>query len=182
MDPATVFPDPASLAAAVGETGYLADDDLATVSSLAMRLRRPLLMEGGPARAKTALAEALADALDVPLIRLQCYEGIAATQALYDWDTPPDPCVRALPGGGRRPRDVGEVGEPLRRPLPARPPGAARPARVACVLLVDEIGRADDEFEAFLLEVLSTWSVTIPELGTVVCGRHRGRAHEQSHA
>src|SRR5688572_32054748 len=78
----------ADLAQRLGATGYLADDELATVGFLALRMERPLLLEGEPGTGKTALAEALADALELPLIRLQCYEGIDASQALYDWDFP----------------------------------------------------------------------------------------------
>src|SRR3990170_645926 len=79
---------PDDVAARLGETGYLCDDDLATVAFLALRMQRPLLLEGEPGTGKTALAEALAEALGLPLIRLQCYEGIDASQALYDWDFP----------------------------------------------------------------------------------------------
>src|ERR1700710_918376 len=79
---------PQAVVAALGSTGYLADDDLATVVYLAHGMQRPLLLEGEPGTGKTALAEALAELQDVPLIRLQCYEGIDATQALYDWDFP----------------------------------------------------------------------------------------------
>src|SRR6187401_2663803 len=78
----------ADVATRLGATGYLADDELATVVFLAQRMERPLLLEGEPGTGKTALAEALAESLDLPLIRLQCYEGIDATQALYDWDFP----------------------------------------------------------------------------------------------
>ena len=81
-------PDASALAERLGATGYLADDDLATVLFLALRMQRPLLLEGEPGTGKTALAEAVAESLDLPLIRLQCYEGIDATQALYDWDFP----------------------------------------------------------------------------------------------
>ncbi len=149
-------------------TGYLVDDELATITWLATRLSRPLLLEGEPGTGKTALAEALALAAGVPLIRLQCHEGIDASQALYDWDFPRQilhlRAVEAVDGASSL-ADV-EAGLFEERFLVARP--ILRALREApAVLLVDEIDRADDEFEAFLLEVLSTWQVSIPELGTV---------------
>jgi len=159
---------PDAIAARLGETGYLADDALATVAFLALRMQRPLLLEGEPGTGKTALAEALAETLDLPLIRLQCYEGIDATQALYDWDFPRQILhLRALEAAGAG-TDVEEAEKSLydERFLLARPVLRALQESPA-VLLVDEVDRADDEFEAFLLEVLSTYQVSIPELGTV---------------
>ena len=151
----------------LGTTGYLCDDALATVTYLALTMNRPLLVEGEPGTGKTALAEAMAESLDLPLIRLQCYEGIDATQALYDWDFPRQILhLRALEAAGGA--DVEEAEKSLydARFLLARPVLQAL-QQTPAVLLVDEVDRADDEFEAFLLEVLSTYQVSIPELGTV---------------
>jgi MoxR-like ATPase len=168
---------PAELGGLLGGTGYLCDESLATVGWLALTMHRPLLLEGEPGTGKTALAEAFAQALGVPLVRLQCYEGIDAGQALYDWDFPRQILhLRALEAAGALDRHTGPVDavaaeESLfdERFLLARP--VLRALRESpAVLLVDEIDRADDEFEAFLLEVLSTYSVSIPELGTVTAG------------
>ena len=160
----------AQVAEQLAATGYLCDESLATVVFLSGRMQRPLLLEGEPGTGKTALAEALAQVAGVPLLRLQCYEGIDASQALYDWDFPRQVLhLRALAAaGGLGGQSVEEAEKSLydERFLLARPVLAAL-QQTPAMLLVDEVDRADDEFEAFLLEVLSTYQVSIPELGTV---------------
>jgi MoxR-like ATPase len=162
--------DPASLATRLAEVGYLADTGLATATYLTLALRRPLFLEGDAGVGKTATAQALADVLGAPVIRLQCYEGIDAAQALYDWDFPRQILhLRTAEAAGRAPRvDAEELEAELydRRFLLARPILQALETD-PCVLLIDEIDRADDEFEALLLEVLSEFRISIPELGTV---------------
>lgn len=153
--------------AALEETGYLVDEGLAIACFLALRLRRPVFCEGDAGTGKTALASALAEVLDAPLIRLQCHEGIDASQALYDWDFPRQLLrLRASEAAGVTDSEKLEGALYDRRYLLARPLLRALES-APCVLLVDEIDRADDEFEAFLLELLSDFAVTIPELGTV---------------
>jgi MoxR-like ATPase len=159
---------PAALAAELAGTGYLADDGLATAGWLALRLGRPIFLEGDAGVGKTAFAQALASTTGARLVRLQCYEGLSASQALYDWDFPRQLLhLRAVeatrPGAG-----TAEVEADLydRRFLIARPLLEAL-ENAPCVLLVDEVDRADDEFEAFLLEVLADAAITIPELGRI---------------
>jgi MoxR-like ATPase len=169
VDDALDIKSPAEVATALDGTGYLPDEGIATAAFLAMRMRRPLLCEGEPGTGKTALAQALATALGVNLIRLQCHEGIDAAQALYDWDFPRQLLhLRTLEAaaGGELDADAAESSLYTPRFLLARPLLRAL-QESPCVLLVDEIDRADDEFEAFLLEVLSEYAVTIPEFGTV---------------
>jgi MoxR-like ATPase len=164
------FADPSAVSDALDAAGYLPDKGLATASFLAMRMHRPLFLEGDPGVGKTALAQALAVITGSRLVRLQCYEGIDASQALYDWDVTRQVLhLRALEATrGEQRVDVASAERSLfdERFLLARPVLQALRTSPS-VLLVDEIDRADDEFEAFLLEVLSTYAVTIPELGTV---------------
>ncbi len=163
---------PAELAAALRSTGYLADDGLATATFLAMHMNRPLFCEGEPGTGKTALAQALAQVLGAELIRLQCHDGIDASQALYDWDFPRQLLhLRALEAaasatGDTLDADAVEASLYDRRFLLARPILRALQTSPS-VLLIDEVDRADDEFEAFLLEVLTEHAVTIPEIGEV---------------
>ncbi|SDU69387.1 AAA family ATPase [Jiangella alkaliphila] len=158
---------PGDLARRLDAAGYLADDGLATAAFLALRMGRPLFLEGEAGVGKTSLAQALAEVLGAPLIRLQCYEGVDAAQALYDWDFPRQLLhLRAAEAAGVT--DVDQLEHELydRRFLLARPLLRALETTPS-VLLVDEVDRADDEFEAFLLEVLSDFTISIPELGTV---------------
>jgi MoxR-like ATPase len=159
--------DIAALTAALEEHRYLADRGLATAVHLALRLPRPLLLEGAPGVGKTEVAKVLAQVLDAELVRLQCHEGIDRAQALYAWDHPRQLLhLRALEASGERPADheADLYGE---RFLLARPLLRALQLGSRAVLLIDEIDRADDEFEAFLLELLSDLQVSIPELGTI---------------
>jgi MoxR-like ATPase len=164
-----VIDSPAALAKRLGETGYLADEGLATAAFLAQRMGKPLFCEGEPGTGKTALALAIAQATGLELIRLQCHEGIDAAQALYDWDFPRQLLhLRALEaaGGGHLDADAAERSLYDERFLLARPLLAALRG-APCVLLIDEIDRADDEFEAFLLQLLDENAVSIPEYGEV---------------
>jgi len=159
--------NPADLARLLEGVGYLADIGVATAAYLALALPRPLLLEGEAGTGKTSLAHALAEVLGAQELRLQCYEGIDASQALYDWDFPRQLLhLRAAEAAGSVDADALEAEVYSRRFLLARPLLAALETSPA-VLLVDEVDRADDEFEAFLLEVLSDYTVTVPELGTI---------------
>jgi MoxR-like ATPase len=160
---------PEELAVELDRVGYLPDAGVTTAAFLALRMHRPLFCEGEPGTGKTSLALALAQALSLPLIRLQCHEGIDASQALYDWDFPRQLLhLRALEAssGGSLDADAAEASLYTRRFLLARPLLRAL-EESPCVLLVDEVDRADDEFEAFLLEVLDSNAVSIPELGEI---------------
>ncbi len=168
--PAGLLPEgvgsPADLRDRLADLRYLADDGLAVAVYLALRLSRPLFLEGEPGVGKTEVAKTLATLLDTPLIRLQCYEGIDAAEALYDWDFPRQ--LLHLRASEHEDVSADDAMHEVysERFLLARPLLQALRTSPA-VLLVDEVDRADDEFEAFLLEVLSDWSVTIPEVGTI---------------
>jgi MoxR-like ATPase len=155
------------LATALREHAYLADHGLATAIWLALALDKPLLLEGEAGVGKTEVAKVLAELLGRRLVRLQCYEGIDASQALYEWDYSRQLiAVRAAQLGDQ---GVGDLFGPDF--LVERPLLAAVRAGADAVLLIDELDRADDEFEAFLLEVLSEFAVTIPEIGRVEAAR-----------
>ncbi|MBA3339835.1 MAG: MoxR family ATPase [Geodermatophilaceae bacterium] len=164
----TDWSSPEGLRTALEGTGYLADEGIATAAYLALAMQRPLFTEGEAGVGKTALATALAQATGRPLYRLQCYEGLEASQALYDWDFPRQMLhLRAAEAAGLT-DDPDKLEASLydRRFLVARPLLQALEDSPS-VLLIDEIDRADDEFEAFLLEMLSDFTISIPEIGTI---------------
>ena len=159
--------DPGQLSGLLEAQGYLADPELATSLFCALKIPQPLLLEGEPGVGKTEAAKALARALDTPLIRLQCHEGIDASEALYEWNYPRQ--LLAIRLAEAQGRELAEVDLFQRQYLISRPLLRAleHPGPRPAVLLIDEVDRADDEFEAFLFELLGEGSVTIPELGTV---------------
>jgi MoxR-like ATPase len=164
---ADLVPDVETLARRLGAVDYLVDEGLATSIFLSLRLPQPLLLEGEAGVGKTEAGKALAAVLDTPLVRLQCYEGIDAAEALYEWNYPRQ--LLAIRLADARGTELSE--DDLFGPeyLSARPLLRAlqHPGPRPAVLLVDEIDRADDDFEAFLLELLGEAAVTIPELGTI---------------
>ncbi len=165
-DLAERLPDVAALLTALDKVSYLADEGLGTALFLAARMGQPILLEGEPGVGKTEAAKALASVLDTPLIRLQCYEGLTSEQALYEWNYPRQLlAIRLAEARGEKPREADLFSDDylLERPLLA---ALSHPGPRPAVLLIDEVDRGDDEFEAFLFELLAESAVTIPELGT----------------
>ena len=169
--PSTAFEDvdEATLREVFEATDYVADDDIVTTVLLALKLGKPLLVEGQPGSGKTELGKVLAEGFGAELIRLQCYEGLTAEHALYEWNYSKQLlAVQAGERGVSADASVFDADYLLERPLlRALTAGGDRPP----VLLIDEIDRADEEFEALLLEVLSDFQVSIPELGTIAAER-----------
>ena len=167
--PTTTEPDPIrEIVSELESRDYIADPAIATSIFMAQALERPLLIEGRAGVGKTEIANVMAQLLDTSLIRLQCYEGLDVTTALYEWNYAKQLLwIRLDEGSGRstdeRERQIFSRDFLLERPLLAALTQPDKPP----VLLIDEIDRADEEFEAFLLEVLSEFQVTIPEIGTI---------------
>src|SRR6476661_224281 len=161
----TTVPDNAQeVRAGMGRHHYLADEGLATSIFLALRLRRPLLLEGEAGVGKTEVAKVLADWTGAELVRLQCYEGIDATQAVYEWDYARQLLhLRAVEASGAQIDEDELYSKPflLKRPLLR---ALDHDRRLPPLLLIDQVHRADDDFEAFLLELLSDWTISVPEL------------------
>lgn len=168
-----MLPSIEATATALAEQAYIADPGLSTSLFLALRMGKALLLEGEPGVGKTEVAKVLSRAFDTPLIRLQCYEGIDISQAVYEWNYPRQllelQARRDSDNGRPRTDDIYSEAFLLRRPLLQAIDQAHTKAPV---LLIDELDRADEEFESFLLELLSDFQITIPELGTLRA-RHR---------
>ncbi|HJU80556.1 MAG TPA: MoxR family ATPase [Acidimicrobiia bacterium] len=159
-----------AVVAAFARTGYVADRGLAVTTFLGLRLGRPLFLEGEAGVGKTEVAKVLADVLETDLIRLQCYEGLDASQALYEWDYARQMLairlIEARGEGGEA--DVSDImSREYLRPRPLLQAIEASALGKSPVLLIDELDRADEEFEAYLLELLSDFQVTLPEIGTI---------------
>jgi MoxR-like ATPase len=166
-DLATLVPDIDTLRKGLEESGYLTDHGLATALFCAVRLPQPILLEGEAGVGKTEAAKSLARLLGTPLIRLQCYDGIEAAEALYEWNYPRQLLAIRLAeaeGTTLREADLFGPGYLVERPLLQ---AVRHPGPLPAVLLIDEVDRADEEFEAFLFELLAEGSITIPEIGTV---------------
>jgi MoxR-like ATPase len=160
-------PDIQSLKQRLDAVDYLADDGLATALFLSLRLPQPVLLEGEAGVGKTEAAKALAAALDTELIRLQCYEGIDSSEALYEWNYPRQLLrIRSSEATGSRFEEEELFGREFLTPRPLLQ-AIEHEGPLPAVLLVDELDRADDDFEAFLFEMLAESSVTIPEIGTI---------------
>jgi MoxR-like ATPase len=155
------------LQAQLAQAGYIADRSLATALTLLLRLGRPLLLEGDAGVGKTELAKALATAFDCALIRLQCYEGLDSSSAVYEWNYQHQLLTIKLQERLGRPVEEQEAQIFSERFLLPRPLLKAITQDQSPVLLIDEVDRADEEFEAYLLEVLSDFQISIPELGTI---------------
>jgi MoxR-like ATPase len=169
--PGGALPDsPQAVAELLRANAYLADRGLATVVYLGLALDQPLLLEGEAGVGKTEVAKAVAASLGRSLVRLQCYEGIDAAEALYEWDYPRQLLhLRAVTESAAGDRSVDDLFSP--RFLRERPLLTALERGEGAVLLIDEVDRADDAFEAFLLEFLSDFQITIPEIGTISAAR-----------
>lgn len=155
-------PEHSKLRDALAETGYVADETLSMALHLALRLGRPLLLEGPAGVGKTEIARSLAEAEGARLIRLQCYEGLDASHAIYEWNYQRQLLAIRAAEGGMQEEALFDERFLLRRPLLEAISQEDPP-----VLLIDEIDRADEEFEAYLLEILSEFQISIPELGTI---------------
>ena len=169
--PAAMPNSPQEMRERLEAAGYLADDIIATACFLALRMGRPLFCEGEAGVGKTSLARAVSTAMGWPLFRLQCYEGLDSSEALYSWDFPRQLLHLRIAETARE-VDRGRLEAELNDRRFLRPRAIMRAFEASpSVLLIDEVDRADDEFEAFLLEALSDFTITIPELGTIAASR-----------